>query len=140
MGEGARLTCEGYFRVFSGSRVYINKDAHLKVGVKGYINHNANISCFKEITIGDDTVISEGVTIRDSDNHTLEIEGFEMLGPVHIGNHVWIGLNVTILKGVSIGDGAVIAAGAVVTKDVPPAALVGGVPARILRENVSWKR
>ena len=47
-----------------------------------------------------------------------------------IGNDVWVGANVTILKGVSIGDGAVIAAGAVVTKDVEPYAIVGGVPAK----------
>ncbi|MGN1275552.1 MAG: CatB-related O-acetyltransferase, partial [Floccifex sp.] len=50
-----------------------------------------------------------------------------------IGNDVWIGNNVTILAGVSVGDGAVLAAGAVVTKDVPPYAIVGGVPAKILR-------
>lgn len=50
-----------------------------------------------------------------------------------IGNDVWIGANVLILQGVNIGDGAIIAAGAVVTKDVPPYAIVGGVPAKIIR-------
>ena len=55
-----------------------------------------------------------------------------------IGSHVWIGCNVLILKGVTVGDGAVIAAGSVVTKDVPAASLVGGNPARILKENVTW--
>ena len=52
---------------------------------------------------------------------------------VIIGNDVWIGVNVNILEGVTIGDGAVIAAGATVTKDVPPYAIVGGVPAKIIR-------
>ena len=51
----------------------------------------------------------------------------------HIGNDVWIGLNATILDGVTIGDGAIVAAGAVVTKDVPPYAVVGGVPAKIIK-------
>lgn len=51
---------------------------------------------------------------------------------VVIGNDVWIGANVTLLEGIKVGDGAVVAAGAVVTKDVPPYAIVGGVPARIL--------
>lgn len=50
-----------------------------------------------------------------------------------IGNDVWIGANAVIMRGVSIGDGAIVGAGAVVTKDVPPFAIVGGVPARIIR-------
>ena len=54
--------------------------------------------------------------------------------PVNIGNDVWIGGNVTILPGVNIGNNVVIAAGAVVTKDVPDNSLIGGVPAKIIRQ------
>jgi acetyltransferase-like isoleucine patch superfamily enzyme len=61
-----------------------------------------------------------------------------MTQPIIIGNHVWVGMNATILKGVTIGDGAIIAAGSIVTKDVKANTLVGGVPARILKENVEW--
>ena len=53
--------------------------------------------------------------------------------PTSCGNKVWIGANATILQGVTIGEGAVIAAGAVVDKDVPPRAVVGGVPAKVLK-------
>lgn len=54
-------------------------------------------------------------------------------GPINIGNDVWIGTNAIILRGVTIGDGAIVAAGAVVTKNVPPYAIVGGCPARLIR-------
>lgn len=52
---------------------------------------------------------------------------------IKIGNDVWIGARATILEGISIGDGAVVAAGAIVTKDIPPYAIVGGVPARVIK-------
>lgn len=58
---------------------------------------------------------------------------FDELLPIDIGNDVWIGANAIILDGVSIGDGAIIGAGAVVNKNVPPYAIVGGVPAKIIR-------
>lgn len=54
--------------------------------------------------------------------------------PIVIGDKVWIGANATVLPGVTIGKGAIVAAGAVVHRDVPPFTVVGGVPARILRE------
>lgn len=59
--------------------------------------------------------------------------------PIRIGDHVWIGLRATILKGVSIGDGAVVGAGSMVIRDVPSGALVAGVPARVIRESVTWQ-
>ncbi|MBU2698385.1 CatB-related O-acetyltransferase [Pimelobacter sp. 30-1] len=62
----------------------------------------------------------------------LEPAGFPR-GPATIGNDVWIGANAVVLRGVHVGDGAVIAAGAVVTRDVPPYAIVGGVPAKVIR-------
>lgn len=53
--------------------------------------------------------------------------------PIKIGKRVWIGSNATVLQGVTIGDWSVVAAGAVVTRDVPPMTVVGGVPAKILK-------
>ncbi len=58
---------------------------------------------------------------------------FSHTKPAVIGNDVWIGQNAVIMDGVHVGDGAIVAAGAVVTKDVPPYAIVGGVPARVIK-------
>lgn len=137
MAEDAHLCVDSSFDIYSGSRIYINKGATLKLG-GGYINHNLNLSCFESITIGQGVAISENVTIRDSDDHTIASSQHPVTKPIVIGNHVWVGMNVTILKGVTIGNGSIIAAGAVVTKDVPENALVGGVPARVIKTDVSW--
>lgn len=62
---------------------------------------------------------------------------FEENARINIGSDVWIGLHVIVMNGVTIGDGAIVAAGAVVTKDVPPFAVVGGVPAKVLKYRFS---
>lgn len=127
-----------YFRTYGGTYISIAEGAILKLGT-GFINNNSKIICFEKIIIGNDVKISEDVMIRDSDNHAIIREGYKKTSPITIGNHVWIGARATILKGVAIGDGAIIAAGAVVTKDVPPATLVAGVPAKTIRQNVQWE-
>jgi len=137
LGENAHMAVDGEFQVYTGFHLVINSNAQMRLG-SGYINNGCVIDCFKSITIGHDVVISKGVTIRDSDNHYVDGETV-LSAPVNIGDHVWVGLNVTILKGVTIGDGAVIAAGAVVVKDVPANSLVGGVPARVIKSNVTWR-
>jgi acetyltransferase-like isoleucine patch superfamily enzyme len=69
-----------------------------------------------------------------------ENSDFEEYKPIEIGNDVWIGARVTIIDGVKIGTGSIVTAGAVVTKDVPPYAIVGGVPAKIIKYRLSEDR
>jgi len=137
LGENANVIVNGCFSIYSGFHISVTNGAILTLG-QGYINNKETIDCFDSITIGSRVAISKGVTIRDSDNHSIN-GNKRISAPIIIGDNVWIGLNATILKGVHIGSGAVVAAGSVVTKDVPENVLVGGVPARTIKEDVTWK-
>lgn len=145
IAQGATLEINGYVNCFSGTTISVQPNAKLVLG-NCLINNKCSIICNQYIKIGDNTDIASGVLIRDSDGHKLldsskkqMLIGNNVVSPIIIGNNVWIGSNVIILKGVTIGDGAVVAAGAVVNKDVPSKCLVGGVPAKILKENVEWE-
>lgn len=147
LAKGATLEVEA-FDVYAGSRINVNAGARLSLG-SGYMNHECVIDCFSSISIGYGVVISERVVIRDADNHTIQSIATESesgqlsvekssTAPVVIQDHVWIGMNVIVLKGVTIGEGAVVAAGSLVNKDVPPHCLVAGVPAKVMKTDVSW--
>ena len=126
-----------------GEKVWIGKTFNCDNGKKIFIgnnftgNYNLTILDIREVWIGDNVMIGPG-TLISTVNHPLTPMGRRQhLGiakPVRIGNDVWIGGNVTILPGVTIGNNVVVAAGAVVTKDIPDNSLVGGVPARLIRE------
>ena len=119
---------------------------HIHVGNNVSIGHNASfIASIAHIYIGNNVIFGPNVTIRGGDHridfvgkHISNVKDNEKLpendADVIIKDGVWVGCNVTILKGVTIGEGAVVAAGSVVTKDVPPYKIVGGVPAKILKD------
>lgn len=141
IAPGAALTLShGRFSFKSGAYVELWEGAVLNIrGGNGYASRNITIECRGSITIGSGAAISSDVVIRDTDSHELVGGRRPMTEPVVIGNHVWIGTKATILKGVTIGDGAIVAAGAVVVQDVPARAVVGGVPARVLRTGADWR-
>lgn len=108
---------------------------NITVGKTVFINSGCKFQDQGGITIGDGCLIGHNVVIATI-NHGLSRakRHWNFVAPVSIGNNVWVGANATILPGVTIGDDAVIAAGAVVTSDVAAGTIVGGVPARFIRE------
>ena len=110
---------------------------NIHVGKNFLANYNVTILDIAPVHIGDYVMIAPN-TLITTVNHPMNPSGrrkhLGIAKPVTIGNDVWIGANVTILPGVTIGNNVVVAAGAVVTKDVPDNVLVGGVPARIIKE------
>lgn len=111
---------------------YTDFGKNIRIGNNVFINSGCNFQDQGGITIGDGCLIGHQVVFATI-NHDLasDTRGNMQVAPIVLGNNVWVGAHATILQGVTIGDGAVIAAGAVITKDVPPKAIVAGVPAQI---------
>ena len=139
MADNSKLNVSGTFAFYNGCQVEVTSGAELVLG-SGYINGHGKIVCTSFIEIGEGVAIADDVFIQDSEFHSIVREGFKVLDSVKIGDHTWIGIRSTILKGVSIGDGSIIAAGSMVNKSVPPKVLAAGIPARIVRENVEWEK
>ena len=138
MGENSKLKINGNVGIGGGVILEIFKNASVEFGKNVCINSNTTLIATTSIKVGDNTGIAWDVEIVDTDFHQISREGAVMASPIEIGSHVFIGNRAIIMKGVKIGDGAVVAAGAIVTKDVPPHCLVGGVPAKIIKENIAW--
>lgn len=119
-----------------GVRLSVGAGAKLAIGQSSYITDGSRIAAQNSVTVGQNCAISFGVTMLDDDGHGFGLPPYS--APIVIEDDVWIGCNVTILKGVTIGRGSVVAAGAVVTKSCPPHSLIAGVPARVIRQNVQW--
>ena len=116
----------------------------LEIGNNTSLHYGCVISVAKEVIIGDDCMISINCLIMDSDDHPLSprkrLEKLPVdkggVKPVKIGNNVWIGAYSTILKGVTIGNNSIIAVHSVVTTDVPENTIFGGVPAKLIMDNI----
>jgi len=126
VGEGFRM-----FLPF-----YADFGRNIHIGRNVFINSGCHFQDQGGIYIGDDTLIGHNVVLATV-NHAIDpADRRRIYRPIRIGSRVWIGSNSTVLQGVTIGDGAIIAAGAVVTKDVAPNSIVGGVPAKFIRDIV----
>ena len=113
---------------------YTDFGKNITVGKNIYINSDCKFQDQGGIVIGDDVLIGHNVVLATLD-HEIDSDTRGLVpAPIRIENKVWIGSGAIITKGVMIGEGSIVAAGAVVTKDVPARVIVGGVPAKVIKQ------
>jgi acetyltransferase-like isoleucine patch superfamily enzyme len=156
---GRRLQTDGLAFVGPGVKLEIGKDAVVRLGRWSWIGHGSKIrahegevqigaktvlgqectiSCFQHISLGRECIVADRVMLIDFDHGVVEVERpIREQGiykrDVRVGHNVWVGYGACFLRGITVGDNAVIGTYAVVSKDVPANAVVGGIPARVLR-------
>jgi len=115
--------------------LYINYGKHTKIGKNVFINFDCVFLDLGGITIENNVLIAPKVSLL-SEGHPVSPQNRQSLvpGQIHIKKNAWIGAGATILPGVTIGENAIVAAGAVVSKDVTANTIVGGIPAKIIKE------
>jgi acetyltransferase-like isoleucine patch superfamily enzyme len=130
-----------------GSKIRAHEGA-VEIGAKTVLGQECTISAFQSVTIGREGIIADRVMLIDFDHGVVEVERPVRLQGIYkrdvqVGHNCWIGYGACILRGATVGDNCVIGTSTVVTKDVPDNAVVGGVPARVLRmrdepETLRW--
>jgi acetyltransferase-like isoleucine patch superfamily enzyme len=157
LGKGLELKIEPRGEIRFGRFTWIGDGTKIRchegvveIGEKTVMGQECTISAYQHVRIGNECVIADRAMFIDFDHGIVEVERpIRLQGiykrDVEVGNNVWIGYGACILRGVSIGDNAVIGTNSVVTKDVPANAVVGGIPARIIRmreapEELRWER
>jgi acetyltransferase-like isoleucine patch superfamily enzyme len=156
---GPRLQTDGLCFICPGVKLEIGPDATLKIGRWAWLGHGCKIrvhqgevsigaktvigqectfSAFQHVSIGRECIIADRVMMIDFDHGVTEVERpIRAQGiykrDIDIGHNVWIGYGACILRGVTVGDNAIIGTSAVLTRSIPANAVVGGIPARVIR-------
>jgi acetyltransferase-like isoleucine patch superfamily enzyme len=132
IGEGTLLE--------PGCWVTMAPEARIEIGAGCFLNRNTMLAAYREIVIGDHVMFANGCFVSDADHRfddpatPVPWQGFSSKGPVEIGSNSWFGVNCVVTSGVTIGERCVIGANSVVTRDLPPATIAAGSPARVIRE------
>ena len=137
IGRRGRLVLGRWSWVGHGCKLRVH-EGEVRIGAKTVLGQECTISAFQHVAIGRECVVADRVMLIDFDHGTVEVERPIRLQGIYkrdvdVGHNVWIGYGACLLRGVRVGDNAIIGTSAVVTRDVPDNAVVGGVPARVLR-------
>jgi acetyltransferase-like isoleucine patch superfamily enzyme len=147
IARGAELRLGRFSWLGDGTKIRCHEGV-VEIGPKTVFGQECTISAYKRVRIGEGCVIADRAMFIDFDHGVVEVErpirhqGIYKRETI-IGSNVWIGYNACFLRGVRVGDNAIVGTNSVVTKDVPANAVVGGVPARIIRmrevpANLRW--
>lgn len=131
INRGGRIEV-GNCRFYPGVRIDCWRGACITIGKGTYLNRNTEIIAAERVTIGVDCKIARDVIIMDTDQHSIGLEPL-INKPVDIGDRVWLGSRVIILKGVTIGHDSIVGAGSIVTKSMPPFSVAVGPAAKVVR-------
>jgi acetyltransferase-like isoleucine patch superfamily enzyme len=137
IGRHARLHVGRWAWIGDGTKLRVH-EGEVRIGAKTVVGQECTVSAFQHVSIGRECILADRVMLIDFDHGMVEIERpIRLQGiykrDVRVGHNVWIGYGACILRGVRVGDNSVIGTSAVVTREVPANAVVGGVPARVIR-------
>ena len=137
IGRGGRIVLGRWSWLGHGCKLRAH-EGEICIGAKSVVGQECTISAFQHVSIGRECVVADRVMLIDFDHGVVEVERpIRLQGiykrDVRVGHNVWLGYGACILRGVTIGDNAIVGTSAVVTKDVAANAVVGGIPARVIR-------
>jgi acetyltransferase-like isoleucine patch superfamily enzyme len=137
IGERAEIRFGRFVWIGDGSKIRCH-EGEVEIGAKTVIGQECTISAYRHVRIGQQCVIADRAMFIDFDHGVVEVErpirqqGIYMRECV-VGSNVWVGYGACFLRGVRVGDNAIVGTNSVVTRDVPANAVVGGVPAKVIR-------
>ena len=143
--SGGKIIFNGTAQFSEGISIRIGPNGILNIGNNFATNKKCSLLCDGDMRIGNDVLLGWEVNIRDSDGHVIYDNITKIKNPIQkdvtIGNHVWVASCVDILKGTEIRDNSVIAyRSCVLSKFDKSNCIIGGYPAKILRENINWEK
>ncbi len=137
IGRHAALHIGRWAWIGHGTKLRVH-EGEVRIGAKTVMGQECTISAFQHVSIGRECIVADRVMLIDFDHGMVEVERpIRLQGiykrDVRVGHNVWIGYGACILRGATVGDNSVIGTSAVVTGEVPANAVVGGIPARVIR-------
>jgi acetyltransferase-like isoleucine patch superfamily enzyme len=137
LGPHATLHIGRWAWIGHGTKIRVHEGT-VSIGAKSVLGQECTISAYQHVSVGRECILADRVMLIDFDHGVVEVERPIRLQGIYkrdvdVGHNVWIGYGACVLRGVSIGDNCIVGTNSVVTHDVPANAVVGGVPARLIR-------